>query len=234
MQTTKRLCTFALAGLAAVILAGLAPPPRAPYQEGWVGPPPPDRGTVVLFDGRAWTRWRARDGKPSGWAIQRDGSVQVTGGDAITEDEFGDFQLHLEFYCPPMDGREGQARANSGVYLHGRYEVQVLDSYGLPPTGNGCGAVYSIAPPLVNASRPPGAWQTYDIVFRAPRYDEAGSMVETPRLTVIHNGIVIHNNLEMPKATPGGLDLEMPKRGPILLQDHGDPIRYRNIWVREL
>jgi hypothetical protein len=221
-------------GLLTAIIAGCSTPGDS--EVWWVAGERPvtDDETVVLFDGSSWSRWRTREGDPSPWEVQADGSVLVTQHDAVTDAEFGDFQLHLEFLCPPMGEREGQARANSGVYLHGRYEVQVLDSYGLAPAGNGCGAVYSIAAPLVNASRPAGEWQSYDIVFRAPRYDGAGTMVETPRLTVIHNGVVIHNNLVMPKATPGGLDMEMPQRGPILLQDHGDPIRYRNIWLREL
>ena len=133
-----------------------------------------------------------------------------------------------------MENTQGQARANSGVYLHGRYEVQVLDSYGQEPALNGCGAVYSIAKPSENASLPPGQWQTYDIVFRAPRYDQAGTVVELPRVTVDHNGILIHDDLELPETTAGGLDREMSGAGPILLQFHGDPVRYRNIRVRSL
>ena len=193
-----------------------------------------DSRTVVLSDGADFSGWRQRDGAPSQWEVQSDGSMLVKGGDAITADEFGDFQLHLEFRCPEMPEKAGQARGNSGVYIHGRYEVQVLDTFGQPPASNGCGAIYSIAPPQVNASRPAGEWQTYDIVFRAPRFDASGSVTETPRMTVIHNGRVIHNNLTLPNTTPGGLDGAMVARGPILLQDHGDPVRYRNIWVRSL
>ena len=191
-------------------------------------------GRVILFDGSSWDGWVTRAGGPSGWAVGSDGSILVRGGDAITRREFGDFQLHLEFLCPENKGQEGQGRSNSGVYLHGRYEVQVLDSWGLPVASNACGAVYSIAAPLANASRPPGSWQTYDIVFRAPRFDRSGELTQEPRITVIHNGVVIHNNLMLPSTTPGGLDRQMRPRGPILLQDHGDPVRYRNIWVREL
>jgi hypothetical protein len=192
-------------------------------------------GTVVLFDGTSFDGWTQRDGSPSGWVVQDDGSVLVRGGDAVTKQQFLDFQLHLEFLCPEMPEKAGQARSNSGVYLHGRYEVQVLDSYGQEPALNGCGAVYSIARPLVNASRPPGQWQTYDIVFRAPRYGPVDELLDHPRVTVIHNGIVIHNNLELPGTTPGGVDSGfMHTMGPILLQDHGDPVRYRNIWIRPL
>ena len=207
--------------------------PPAPMSIGW-SPPPFDDRTVVLFDGRSWEAWTGRDGQASPWEVQTDGSVRVRGGDAVTRRQFGDFQLHLEFYCPVMTQEQGQTRANSGVYLHGRYEVQVLDSFGQPPAANGCGALYSIAAPLVNASRPPGHWQTYDITFRGPRFDEVDALLEPPRVTVLHNGIVIHNNLALPQTTPGGLDRDLRTVGPILLQDHGDPVRYRNIWVRSL
>ena len=193
-----------------------------------------DDKTAILFDGLSWRGWQRKDGPESQWIVRDDGSVQASGGDAVTNSTFGDFQLHVEFYCPKMSGKQGQARSNSGVYLHGRYEIQVLDSFGDPPTGNGCGALYSIAAPMVNASRPPGMWQTYDIVFRAPRFDGEGEVTELPRLTVLHNGIAIHNNLELPSTTPGGLDRTMVDVGPLLLQFHGDPVRYRNIWLRTL
>ncbi len=195
--------------------------------------PLPGNSSVVLFDGDSWD-WTTRDGGTSAWIVHTDGSIEANGADAVSRREFGDFQLHLEFLCPVMADSQGQARANSGVYLHGRYEVQVLDSYGLEPALNGCGAVYSIAKPNENASLPPGRWQTYDIVFRAPRYDQMGTVVEQPRVTVIHNGILIHDDLELPGTTAGGLDREMHAAGPILLQFHGDPVRYRNIRVRSL
>ncbi len=193
-----------------------------------------DDKTAILFDGSSWRGGQRKDGPESQWIIQNDGSVQAAVADAVTNSTFGHFQLHVEFVCPKMPGKQGQARSNSGVYLHGRYEIQVLDSFGDPPTRNGCGALYSIAAPMVNASRPPGMWQTYDIVFRAPRFDDEGEVTELPRLTVLHNGIVIHNNLELPNTTPGGLDREMVDVGPLLLQFHGDPVQYRNIWLRTL
>ncbi len=195
---------------------------------------PADTGTVTLFDGTSWEGWVTRDGRRSAWVVQDDGSVVTEGADAVSTRSFGDFQLHVEFMCPPMAGTQGQARANSGVYLHGRYEVQVLESYGQEPTLNGCGAVYSIAKPLVNASLPPGQWQTYEIVFRAPRYHPGGRLLEHARVTVVHNGTAIHNNLQLPDATPGGFERGSDSMGPILLQYHGDPVRYRNIWVRPL
>jgi hypothetical protein len=197
-------------------------------------PPAMDDGTVVLFDGSGWDAFRNEDGEPSPWTVQDDRSVRAGGGNAVSREEFEDFHLHLEFLCPEMPEKTGQARANSGVYVHGRYEVQVLDSFGLEPSGGDCGAIYSIAPPMANACRPPGSWQTYDIVFRAPRFDASGTVTEPARITVLHNGIVIHNNLVLPHTTPGGIDREVVPRGPLLLQDHGDPVRYRNIWIRRL
>lgn len=205
-------------------------------------PPLIDDRTKILFDGENWSdHWTTRDGSPSRWLVQDDGSVQVAGGtgDAITRESFGDFQLHLEFFCPPIppeqdQNKQGQARSNSGVYLHGRYEIQVLDSHGQAPANNLCGGIYQIAAPLVNASRPAGEWQSYDIIFRTPRFDDDHNVTEPARVTVIHNGVVIHNNLILPSTTPGGLDRNAVAEGPILLQDHGDPVRYRNIWIRRL
>jgi hypothetical protein len=196
-------------------------------------PPMIDERTVILFGGKSWENWRNLDGSPSAWEIQDDHSILVKSGNAITAEEFGDFQLHIEFLCPPND-KEGQSKSNSGVYLHGRYEIQVLDSHGEAPANNLCGGIYQIAAPLVNASRPAGVWQNYDVIFRAPRFNERGEVAEQPRVTVIHNGVTIHNNLILPNTTPGGIDRNMVASGPILLQDHGDPVRYRNIWLRKL
>ena len=193
-----------------------------------------DDRTIVLFDGTSWKGWQQEDGRPSQWEIQEDGSVQVKGGNAITDLQFTDCQLHLEFLCPLMEGRTGQGRANSGVYLHGRYEVQVLDSFGDEPGIDRCGAIYSIAPPIVAVSRPPDTWQTYDIIFRAPRFDEGGKMTAPAYMTVLHNGVVIHNHQEITHTTTAAMDGTMVPDGPLLLQDHGCPVRYRNIWLRKL
>src|SRR5262245_7093155 len=197
-------------------------------------PPPNDDKTVVLFNGSSWDNWAQRDGSTSHWAVQTDGSVTVGPADAVSRRDFGDFQLHLEFLCPKTEGKTGQSKSNSGVYIQGRYEVQVLDSYGDAPASNGCGGIYKVAAPLVNACKPAGEWQSYDIFFRAPRFGDNGAVSIPARVTVLQNGIAIHNNLELPAPTPGGIDDKSAARGPLMLQDHGDPVRYRNIWVRNL
>lgn len=197
-------------------------------------PPMNDTSSIILFDGTSFDGWTARNGEPSPWTVTDRHDVIVAGGDAMTRAHFGDCQIHVEFFLPELPGRDGQARCNSGVYVHGRYEVQVLDTFGVEPYMGSCGALYGIAPPMVNASRPADTWQTYDIVFRAPRFDDAGAVTENPRITVMHNGVVIQNNVELPSVTAGGLDAAMVAEGPLLLQDHGDPVRFRNIWVRKL
>lgn len=218
-------------------------PTTAPTESTATATPIPthinDDKTLILYNADSDAQWadnfiHQESSEPSAWLPQDDGSIQVRGGNAATREHFGDHQIHLEFFLPDMPEKQGQARANSGVYVHGRYEVQVLDTFGQDPFPGGCGGIYSIAPPLVNASLPADNWQTYDIVFRAPRFDEAGAITEHPRITVIHNGIVVHNNLTLPHVTPGGLDEVVVARGPLMLQDHGDAVRYRNVWVRRL
>lgn len=213
--------------------AGLAliPSISATTQEDAPTLPPPKEATV-LFDGTNLSQWLSRKNGPAGWKL-KDGYMEVVpkSGDIYTKDAFGDFQLHLEFWLPYMPDAKGQARANSGVYLQGRYEVQVLDSYGLDPKDDDCGAIYKIAPPLLNACKKPERWQTYDIAFRAPRFDDAGRLKEKGRVTVFQNGILIHNHQELPGPTRASMYNDIAKRGPIQLQDHGNPIRYRSIWV---
>jgi len=193
--------------------------------------PPPD--AVVLFNGRDVSNWTTRDGKPAGWKA-KDGVLHVVPGtgDVMTRERLTDFFLHLEFRCPDMPEATGQAKANSGVYLQGRYEIQVLDSYGLTIPGKGdCGAIYNQFAPLVNACKPPMEWQTYDVAFRAPRLNDAGQVVAGVRLTLLHNGLVIHNNIELPGVTGGSMNDDVGEPGPLLLQDHGNLVAYRNIWA---
>lgn len=193
---------------------------------------PPD--AIVLFDGTDISAWAKQDSdEPISWRLV-DGAMEVAGGNIVTREHFGDCQLHVEFMVPVMPDATGQARGNSGVYLQGSYEVQVLDSFGLELGLGDCGAIYGVAVPMVNACRPPGTWQTYDILFHAPRFDGA-NLVQNARMSVLQNGVWIHEYVEIPGPTTAAMhreDLSQP--GPLMLQDHGCPVRYRNIWVRPL
>lgn len=197
-------------------------------------PAPP--GATILFNGKDLRNWRTRKGDPAVWQIE-DGVMTVVpgGGDIVSEERFTDFQMHLEFMTPDMPEAKGQAKGNSGVFLQGRYEIQVLDSYGINIPGMGdCGAFYNQFAPLVNACRPPLHWQTYDVIFRAPRVDASGHVVDNVRVTVLYNGIVIQNNVQLPGPTGGPIDTNVGEPGPLLLQDHGNLVKYRNIWILPL
>jgi Domain of Unknown Function (DUF1080) len=202
-----------------------------------VEPAKAPEGAIVLFDGTAKSleQWAPRNdkAKPAHWKLVDGGAVQVSGGgDLVTKDLFdGHFKLHVEFRVPFMPAAKGQGRGNSGVYLQGRYEVQVLDSYGLDSKDNDCGGIYGVGKPLVNACKAPTIWQSYDIDFVAPKYAD-GKKVEPARITVLHNGQKIHDNLTIKlDNTTAGLGGDPSKPGPILLQDHGNPVQYRNIWI---
>jgi hypothetical protein len=197
----------------------------------------PPRGAVVLFDGRDTSAWRHRDSKlPVAWRVV-DGSLEVQpgAGDIMTAREFADCRLHVEFNLPLIPEAKSQARANSGVYLQGRYEIQILDSFHNEtyPKG-GVGAIYGQKDPDRYAIRPPGEWQSYDITFRAARFDQDGRVTQRPRMTVHHNDILIHDNVEIEDTTTAGLGGPVVARGPVLLQDHGNRVRFRNIWVLPL
>jgi hypothetical protein len=220
-MSVQRLILFALAILAACSAA-------YPAQSLFVGDEKVPANAVVLFDGKDLSQWVGSGGSPAPWKLQ-DGYMVANGGDIRSKREFGDCQIHVEFWLPNMSPATGQARANSGVYVADSYEVQVLDSYGLDSKDNDCGAIYSFAAPTVNACRPPEQWQTYDILFKAARFDESGKKTSDAVMSVMQNGVWIHNCLDVPHKTPGGVD--DPKTGPIRLQDHGCPIRFRNIWV---
>ena len=192
---------------------------------------PPPKSATALFDGKGLSLWVSCKGGPASWQVKSSYVEVVPGsGDICTKRTFGDFQLHVEFWLPYMPDSKGQARANSGIYLQGRYELQVLDSYGLESKDNDCGAIYKVAAPLVNACKKPQTWQKYDIAFRAPRSDAAGKLAEKARVTVFQNSVMIHDNVEI-TTTAGALDNEPFKPGPIVLQDHGNLVRYRNIWI---
>ena len=194
----------------------------------------PPENAVQVFNGQDVDNWTQRNGDPAKWTVEN-GVMSVNQGDIMTQEKFTDFILHLEFMTPYMPEATGQARGNSGVFLQGRYEIQVLDSYGIEVPGQGdCGAVYDQFAPLTNACKPPLEWQTYDVVFRTARVDTDGEVVEKTRLTILQNGTVIHNNIELPGVTGGSIDGEVGKCGPLLLQDHGNDVKYRNIWILPL
>ena len=188
-----------------------------------LGAPPPE-GAVVLVDGSGPVAERETLVTPR---LTDDGLVMEG---MTTRQAFGDARWHIEFRLPYMPAASGQARGNSGAYVMGVYEVQMLDSFGLEGRDNECGGVYSVKPPAVNMCLPPLAWQTYDIDVTAPRF-EGGRKAKNARMTVRHNGVVIHDDIEIAKVTPGGVRGEEGPTGPLFLQDHGNPVRYRNIWV---
>lgn len=194
---------------------------------------------IVLFDGSDHSAWNLPNGQDCPWVIE-DGALITAprSGSIQTKQEFGDCQLHLEFSSPEPARGSGQGRANSGIMFFGRYEIQVLDSFDNQTYPDGqAGAIYGQYPPMVNASRPPGQWQTFDIVFKAPRFDENGEVTEPARATVFHNGVLLHHDQPLLGAVAfravGQYQPHGPK-GPLMLQDHGDPVRFRNIWIREL
>jgi hypothetical protein len=195
----------------------------------------PPEGAVVLFGGSSLDQWQTRDGKPATWKLLPGGVMEVAkGGDIVSKEKFGDHQLHVEFRLPYLPRAFGQGRANSGVYVQGRYETQVLDSYGLEGFDNECGGFYQIRRPDVNMCFPPLQWQSYDITFHSAKRDANGKKSANARITVVHNGVVIHDNFELPHVTPGALDDQEGEPGGLLLQDHGNPVQYRNIWVKRL
>jgi rubredoxin len=201
-----------------------------------VRPAPPPPGAIVLFDGKDLDAWVKDDGKaPAPWKLVEGGAMQVQGGGIKTKRDFGGhFKLHVEFRVPYRRDKKGQERGNSGVYLQGRYEVQVLDSYGLDSKDNDCGAIYEVAAPRVNACKAPTVWQSYDIDFHAP-VCEGGKKVEPARMTVVHNGVTIHRDVKVPvDNTRAGLGGDPCAPGPIHLQDHGNPVQFRNIWLQPL
>ncbi len=210
--------------------------PPTPGTQEHAGTPPSD--AIVLFNGKDLSGWQQHNGKPPAWKV-RDGFFEVTpgSGDLVTKRPFGGCQLHVEWASPnPPHGRD-QEPGNSGVYLQSLYEIQVLESHDNKTYPDGqAGAIYCQYPPLVNPSRPPGEWQTYDVIFHGPRF--SGSKPEAPAtVTLLFNGVLAQDHVALtgptdymkrPPYKPG------PSKLPLLLQDHGQPVRYRNIWIREL
>jgi hypothetical protein len=194
---------------------------------------------IALFRNRQDTaNWLNKDGKPFSWAVTDSSIVTSRTGDVRTKQSFGDCQLHIEWRTPDVVKGDGQGRGNSGIFLMGRYELQVLDSYNNSTYSNGqAGSIYKQRMPLVNACRPPGQWQTYDILFTAPQFYADGSVKSAARITVFQNGILIQNNVEIWGNTEyiGVAKYEKhDAKAPLVLQDHGNPVSFRNIWIREL
>jgi hypothetical protein len=217
--------------------------PGATFSQGALAP----SDAEVLFDGQDLSKWQNAQGQAATWKFQ-DGYVETAarGGGIRTRGKWADFQLHVEWAAPTPPRGSGQGRGNSGVLINGMYEVQVLDSYRAKTYPDGqAGAIYGQSPPLVNASKPPGEWQTYDILFESPRWDGKGELVKKACITVLHNGVVVQNHYEFAGSTDG-ISREVPWKslskyvGPhspevfIELQDHNNPVRYRNIWIRKL
>ena len=193
---------------------------------------------ILLFDGKDLSKWSTLSGADAKWDI-KDGSFTVVkgAGDIKTKQTFGDVQLHIEWRSPATVEGEGQGRGNSGIFLQERYELQVLDSYESQTYSNGqAGSIYKQSIPLVNACRKPGEWQTYDVIYTAPKFSDNGRVITPACITVLHNGVLILNNNQIlgPSEYKGLPVYQSHVKASIKLQDHGNPVSYRNIWIREL
>ena len=234
----------AIAILAAVLLCAAQEPvdrqPVSVVPGALPGQPPSD--AIVLFDGTSAAAWVYRDGRPAQWPVADGALVSKSGtGNIYSKRKFGGTQIHVEFATPNMPNAHGQARGNSGVYLQGRYEIQILDSFNNPTYSNGsAGALYGQYAPLVNVSRPPNEWQTYDIIFHAPKCGTAGEIAAPGTVTVLYNGVLVQDHVTIRGRTTAGDETDVCQDGPLMLQDHYHPdvketfMRYRNIWVRPL
>jgi hypothetical protein len=212
-------------------------PVPAVVAPGQLNAPPSD--AIVLFDGSDLSAWAAERGGDARWLVENGAMTVAPGaGSIVTRQGFGDVQLHIEWRTPAEVSGDGQGRGNSGVYLMELYEIQVLDSYDNRTYSNGqAGSIYKQHIPMVNACREPGEWQSFDVIFTAPRFDADGTVSAPAFMTAFHNGVLIHNHAELrgPTVYIGDPEYEPhPDRAPIMLQDHGNPVSYRNIWVREI
>jgi hypothetical protein len=213
------------------------PPVVEPGPAGNPVPAPSD--AIVLFDGTTLSGWTDGKGQPARWKVEN-GYMEVVAetGSIRTVQNFGDCQLHIEWATPDLAKGKGQDRGNSGVFLMDKYEIQVLDCYENTTYPDGMtAAIYGQYPPLVNACRPPGEWQTYDVIFRRPRFDDQGNLISPAVMTVFHNNILVHDNAELTGPTENKARPPYKAHSdklPLSLQDHNNPVRYRNIWIREL
>jgi hypothetical protein len=197
----------------------------------------PAKAAQVLFDGTGTERWQHSPQKPFAWKLEGD-SMEVVPrtGSLTTKQPHGDCELHIEFCIPDMPDKKGQSKGNSGVKLQGQVEIQILDSVDNPTyKAGGCGSIYTLRDPDRNMARPAGEWQSYDILYRAPRFDAEGKLTDKPRITLWWNGEKVHDNVEVARPTSGGEKAgPFAKTGPLLLQDHSCPVKFRNIWMREI
>lgn len=211
--------------------SGKAWPEPKVVDPGPPGGPPAD--AIVLFDGRDLSQWEGGEK----WLIEGDVAT-IRGGGITSKQSFGDCQLHVEWASPEEVKGSGQGRGNSGVYLMGRYEVQILDSYHNETYFDGqCASIYKQHPPLVNVCRKPGEWQTYDIIFTAPRFEKDGTLKKPAAITVLQNGVLVQNHFELEGSTAWDRPPEYaahPVKQPLQIQNHGNPVKFRNIWIREL
>ncbi len=210
-----------------------------PDMDNAVVAPLSDAVVLLGLKDNAISEWvNCEEGKPVGWQIENGiMTVKPHSGSIRTKKDFGDFQLHLEWSAPTEIVGESQGRGNSGVFMQGMYEVQILDNYQNETYANGqAGSIYKQTPPLVNACQKPGKWNTYDIIYTAPRFKEDGSLQSHGRITVLHNGVLVQNNTMILGTTEfiGFPRIVAHSKGPIILQDHLNPVRFRNIWIREL
>ncbi len=193
---------------------------------------------IMLFDGTNTDMWKKTDGSPCRWHIESDGSMTMNfedRGDIVSTVTYKDAHIHVEWMEPDTPDVEYGYRGNSGVYIHGCYEIQILDSFGIEkPTCYDCGGIYTMYAPLSNVCKAPLEWQFLDVFFRAPRYNEKGERTEAARATILMNGVCVQNNIILHKATPGGIFENPVAEGPLMLQDHKSPVKFRNIWIETL
>lgn len=220
---------FSCMAVAAAAYTGVAE--DSPTLDKAPGPKPPP-GATILFNGKDLSPWTDDAGKACRWKIDDDGAMAITegGGSAVSKLDFKAGHIHLEFNLP----ESGKGHGNSGVYIHRLYELQIIDSFNKNPykPGQQCGALYQVHNPIKQMCRKPGEWQTYDIQFRGATLDDDGKLVKPARFTVWHNGVLIHKDRELSTGTGGAKKNKLVESGPILLQNHGAPVRFRNVWVK--
>lgn len=199
-------------------------------------PGTPPKGAIILFDGKDTSKLGGMDGKPFPWKIV-DGAIEIVPGtgELVTKEKHGSCRLYMEFRVPTPSEAHWEQRGNSGVYLQGRYEIQIIDSYGKDPESHQCGALYSIAAPSKNVCKKPGEWQSFDITFHAPKFDAQGKMTAKARLTLVHNGVKTLDNVAFDHVTPGPFDENLAQPGVVRIQNYnGAPVRFRNMWLLPL